>query len=72
MATKQFLSRLMSMSWAIQRSRRSDRAKALAAAWAILSNEEVTVSFLTRKLNHNKPVKPHITGQFSLFNPASL
>ena len=55
------------MSWAIQRKKRSTRSKALAQAWAIIGNEDITVSYLVQKLNHNKPVKPTIKNQFSLF-----
>lgn len=62
------LSRLMQISWAIQRSRKQTRSKALRAAWAIFSNEDITVHFLVRKLNHNKPMKQQVQHQFSLFN----
>jgi len=72
MANINRLSRLMKMSWEIQRSKRKTRSKALQAAWAIFSNEDVTVYYLTRKLNHNRPVKPKAQGQFSLFNAATL
>jgi hypothetical protein len=71
MATKPFLSRLMQLSWAIQRNRRSTRAKALQSAWAIIQNEDITVYFLVRRLNHNRPVKPQAAAQFSLFNPVN-
>ena len=72
MANISRLSRLMKMSWEIQRSKRNTRSKALQAAWAIFSNEDVTVFYLTRKLNHNHPVKPKALNQFSLFNPVTL
>ena len=65
------LSRLMKMSWEIQRNRRNTRSKALIAAWAIFSNEDVTVYYLTRKLNHQRPLKPKAQDQFSLFNPVT-
>jgi hypothetical protein len=70
MATqKERLSRLMKISWDIQRRRKyGTRSRALTAAWAILLNEEVTVHYLTRKLNHNKPLKWNIQHQFGLFN----
>lgn len=67
MATNNRLSRLMKMSWDIQRKKRNTRSKALTAAWAILNNEDVTLYYLTRKLNHNKPIKQTATGQFALF-----
>jgi hypothetical protein len=62
------LSRLMKLSWDIQRSRKADRSKALMAAWAIISNEDITVHHLTRKLNHFKPVKQQAINQFALFS----
>jgi hypothetical protein len=57
----------MKMSWTIQRTRNSTRSKALQSAWAIFSNEDITVFCLTRKLNHHKPVKPNAVNQFGLF-----
>ncbi|MCW3124131.1 MAG: hypothetical protein JWQ38_3623 [Flavipsychrobacter sp.] len=69
MATQTNLSRLMRISWDIQRRKYTmTRSKALMAAWAILQNEEVTVQYLSRKLNHGKPVSERIAGQFVLFN----
>jgi len=65
---KNRLSRLMHISWAIQRSKHKSRSKALQAAWAIFSNEDVTVFYLIKKLNHHKPVKPQAQNQFSLFS----
>lgn len=62
------LSRLMQISWAIQKRRKQTRSNALKAAWAIFTNEDITVLFLTRKLNHNKPLRQHAQDQFSLFN----
>jgi len=69
MATqRERLSRLMKISWDIQRRRKyNTRSRALTAAWAILLNEEVTVHYLTRKLNHDKPLKWHTEHQFALF-----
>jgi len=61
------LSRLMKISWDIQRSKRKTRSKALQAAWAIISNEDITVFYLVRRLNHNKPVTKQAINQFSLF-----
>ncbi len=69
MATRiEKLSRLMKMSWDIQRRKGSIRSKALQAAWAICSNEDVTVFYLVRKLNHDKPVSPKVLNQMALFN----
>jgi hypothetical protein len=62
------LSRLMKVSWDIQRSKRNKtRSKALQAAWAIISNEDITVFYLVRRLNHHKPVADRTLNQFSLF-----
>lgn len=63
----QKLSRLMKLSWDIQRSKHNTRSRALTAAWAIIGNEDITVHYLTRRLNHNKPVKPKAMQQFGLF-----
>lgn len=57
----------MKMSWAIQKNKRSTRAKALQSAWAILQNEDVTVLYLMRRLNHHKTLPAKALGQFSLF-----
>ncbi|SJZ67815.1 hypothetical protein SAMN04488128_1011160 [Chitinophaga eiseniae] len=47
------LSRLMRLSWRIQRQRRVTRSKALFSAWAILLNEDITVWFLVKKHSHS-------------------
>ena len=62
------LSRLMRISWDIQKKRRKTRSKALMEAWAIMNNEDITVMYLTRKLNHDRPVPQRTVGQFALFN----
>lgn len=63
----QRLSRLMKLSWDIQRSKRYSRSKSLTAAWAIIGNEDITVFYLTRRLNHHKPVKQTALHQMGLF-----
>lgn len=63
----QKLSRLMKLSWDIQRSKRNTRSRALTAAWAIIGHEDITIHYLTRRLNHDKPVKPKAMQQFGLF-----
>ena len=68
MANTLQLSRLMRISWDIQKRKHKSRSKALTAAWAIISNEEITVMYLTRKLNRNKPLAHHVAEQFGLFN----
>ena len=67
-----FLSRLMKMSWDIQRSKHNSRSNALRAAWAIVTNEDVTIYYLTQKLNRNRPISGRALNQISLFNPANL
>ncbi len=62
-----YLSRLMRISWDIQRQKRNTRSKALTQAWAIFSNEDIIVFYLTKKLNHHKPVPQKVMGQFALF-----
>ena len=61
------LSRLMKISWDIQKTKSKTRSKSLQAAWAIFSNEDITIQYLTRRLNHNKPVPQKAVGQYGLF-----
>jgi len=62
------LSRLMRISLAIQKKNKATtRSKALTAAWAIFTHEDITVLYLTRKLNHNKPLKGTAHNTFTLF-----
>jgi hypothetical protein len=54
-------SRLMRLSWQIQRRRHSTRSKALFSAWAIFLNEDITVYHLVEKHSHThypKKAKP--------------
>lgn len=51
--THNHLSRLMRLSWQIQRQRHVSRSKALFSAWAILLNEDITVWFLVKKYSHS-------------------
>lgn len=62
-----FLSRLMKMSWEIQRSKHHSCSKALQAAWAICSNEDVTVFYLVKKLHGGKPIPRNAEKPFGLF-----
>lgn len=62
------LSRLMRISWDIQKRKHKTRSKSLIAAWAIFNNEEITVEYLTQKLNRHKPLPQRVIGQFALFN----
>ncbi|HMR82564.1 MAG TPA: hypothetical protein PKE30_05515 [Niabella sp.] len=45
----QHKSKLMRLSWQIQRSRKCNRSKSLVSAWAIYLNEDITVYHLVRK-----------------------
>jgi len=51
MQRKQF-SRLMYLSWEIQRKRKNYRSRALLAAWAIYQDEDITVYHLVKKHSH--------------------
>lgn len=48
------LSRLMYLSWEIQRRRKSTRSRSLVAAWSIFQNEDITVYHLVKKHSHEK------------------
>lgn len=57
------LSRLMSMSWEIQKSKKVTRKKALASAWAIVQNANITIFYVVEKYSkkdiaHIKKVIP--------------
>ncbi|MCW3111460.1 MAG: hypothetical protein JWQ09_5966 [Segetibacter sp.] len=61
------LSKLMSLSWEIQRRRKCIRSKALLSAWAIAQNEDITVYHLVKKHSHQhyaNKVKPEEVGLF--------
>ena len=61
-------SKIMSLSWQIQRRRNSNRSKSLTAAWAIFLNDDITVYYLVRKHSHkNYPnkVQPQTLTLFS-------
>ncbi len=67
MARTTNLSRLMRISWDIQKSKRKTRSKSLQAAWAILANEDITIYYLAIRLNHNREVKQKSLNQMSIF-----
>ncbi len=46
------LSRLMSLSWEIQRKKKRTRSKALQDAWAICLNEDITIYYLVKRHSH--------------------
>lgn len=61
------LSRLMRISWDIQKTKNRTRSKSLQQAWALYSCEDVAMQYLTRKLNGNKDVSKRALNQYSLF-----
>lgn len=60
-------SKLMRLSWQIQKRRKSTRSKSLFAAWAIVLNEDVTVWHLAEKHSKGRHVKPNTIQRLSLF-----
>lgn len=46
------LSRLMRMSWELQRRKCYTRSKALQAAWAICQNEDITIYYFVKRHSH--------------------
>lgn len=62
------LSRLMKLSWKIQKDKSCSRSKALISTWAILNNEDLTILYLSLKFNGNKAIPPKSLNQISLFN----
>lgn len=62
------LSILMKLSWQIQMKGKLTRSKALLSAWAIVNNEDITVHYLTLKLNHSKPLNHTQIEKYGLFN----
>ena len=59
------LSRLMYLSWEIQRKKGCTRSRSLFAAWAIFLNEDITVYYLVKKHSserfQNKIQTEHLT-----------
>ena len=45
-------SRIMRLSWQIQKTRKTTRSKSLVSAWAIFLNEDITVYHLAKKHSH--------------------
>jgi hypothetical protein len=65
---RKHFSRLMFLSWEIQRKRKSNRSRALLAAWAIFQNEDITVYHLIRKYSHEKYINKVQPEGLTLFN----
>lgn len=60
-------SRLMRMSWQIQKRRGKNRSQSLLAAWAIYLNEDITVYHLAQKHAGGRSAISN-TGSLTLFN----
>ena len=61
------LSKLMYLSWEIQRKKKCIRSKALQSAWAITQNEDITVYYLIKKHSHTSYENKRQTAQIGLF-----
>lgn len=61
------LSRLMRMSWELQRRKSYTRSKALQAAWAICQNEDITIYYLVKRHSHAHGKGSIKTNNLSLF-----
>jgi hypothetical protein len=62
------LSKLMYLSWEIQKKKKCTRSKSLQSAWAITLNEDITVYYLVKKHSHTSyvnKVKPETVGLFN-------
>jgi hypothetical protein len=62
------LSKLMRLSWEVQKRRKSSRSKSLLAAWAIFLNEDITVYWLVQKHSTITRRDRVPTGNLTLFN----
>ncbi len=62
------LSRLMYLSWEIQRKKKHTRSKALLSAWNILLNEDITIYYLVKKHSHERYSNNVQTGHLTLFS----
>ncbi|HEX4373385.1 MAG TPA: hypothetical protein VHZ50_08805 [Puia sp.] len=62
------LSRLMRMSWEIQRKKKVSHSKSLFATWAIFLNEDITVFYLTKNHRHDRYINKVQPLHLTLFN----
>ena len=62
------LSKLMVLSWEIQRKKKSSRSKALQAAWAITQNEDITIYYLVKRHSHEHYPNKVQASNLSLFS----
>ncbi|MGN6210978.1 hypothetical protein [Parafilimonas sp.] len=61
-------SKLMRLSWQIQRRRHYNRSKSLISAWAIYLNEDITVFHLVQKHGGNRGINYSKAASLTLFN----
>ncbi|WP_460686936.1 hypothetical protein [Niabella aquatica] len=64
---QQHKSKLMRLSWQIQRRRKCNRSKSLVSAWAIYLNEDITLYHLVRKHSHEHYTNKTDTQSLTLF-----
>ncbi len=64
----QHLSRLMRLSWEIQRKKKCNRSKSLQSAWAIVLNEDITIYYLVKKHCHTRYPNKAGNGDLTLFS----
>lgn len=61
------LSTLMRMSRQIQKRKNTTRSKSLQSAWAITSNEDITVYYLVKKHSNNNAKHKMDSNNLTLF-----
>ena len=61
-------SKLMRLSWQIQRRRKYNRSKSLITAWAIYLNEDITVYHLVQKHSGTREINYSKAASLTLFN----
>ena len=67
MEHKTRLSRLMHLSWDIQKKKRCSRAKSLSAAWAITQHEDITIYYLVNRYSAKQANAKKYTQRLALF-----
>jgi hypothetical protein len=61
------LSRLMYLSWEIQRKKKFTRSRSMSAAWAIYLTEDITVYHLVKKHSHHRYENKTASESLTLF-----
>ena len=61
------LSYLMVLSWEIERKKKLSRSKALRAAWAITTHEDITIYYLVKRHSHTNYQNKVVPQQIQLF-----